>query len=94
MVCFVLSLVTRSWSGWPLRAEPPRPRRQGMCSASSLFTSGGLECRQVAVHPPRGRCMGFAAVPEDHACRGYIAPRWRTFGCSVSIWERRQWRHA
>jgi hypothetical protein len=25
-----LSPVTRSRSGWPLRAEPPRPRRRGM----------------------------------------------------------------
>jgi hypothetical protein len=61
--------------------------------------SDGSERRQVIVHPPRGRCLGLAAVPEDHACRGYRAPlpttpRWRTFGCSVSIWEQRQQRHA
>jgi hypothetical protein len=28
---FVLFPVTRSRSGWPLRAEPPRPCRRGMC---------------------------------------------------------------
>jgi hypothetical protein len=32
------------------------------------------ERRQVVVHPPRGRCLGLAAVPEDLACRGYCAP--------------------
>jgi hypothetical protein len=32
------------------------------------------ERRQVIVHPPRGQCLGFAAVPEDHACQGYRAP--------------------
>jgi hypothetical protein len=36
--------------------------------------SDGSERRQVVVHPPRGRCLGFAAVSEDHACRGYRAP--------------------
>jgi hypothetical protein len=36
--------------------------------------SDGSERRQVVVHPPRGRCLGFAAVPEDHACQGYRAP--------------------
>jgi hypothetical protein len=36
--------------------------------------SNGSERRQVVVHPPRGRCLGLAAVPEDHACRGYRAP--------------------
>jgi hypothetical protein len=36
--------------------------------------SDGSERRQVVVHPPRGRCLGFAAVPEDHACRGFRAP--------------------
>jgi hypothetical protein len=29
--------------------------------------SDGFERRQVVVHPPRGRFLGFAAVPEDHA---------------------------
>ena len=32
------------------------------------------ERRQVIVHPPRGRCLGFAAIPEDLACQGYRAP--------------------
>jgi hypothetical protein len=36
--------------------------------------SDGSERRQVVVHPPRGRCLGFTAVPEDHACQGYRAP--------------------
>jgi hypothetical protein len=36
--------------------------------------SDGSEHRQVVVHPPRGRRLGFAAVPEDRACRGYRAP--------------------
>jgi hypothetical protein len=36
--------------------------------------SDGSERRQVVVHPVRGRCLGFAAVLEDHACRGYRAP--------------------
>jgi hypothetical protein len=36
--------------------------------------SDGSERHQVVVHPPRGRCLGFAAVPEDHACRGYRVP--------------------
>jgi hypothetical protein len=36
--------------------------------------SDGSEHRQVVVHPPRGRCLGFAAVPEDLACQGYRAP--------------------
>jgi hypothetical protein len=31
--------------------------------------SDGSERRQVVVHPPRGQCLGFAVVPEDHACR-------------------------
>jgi hypothetical protein len=30
----------------------------------------GCEHRQVAVHPPRDRHLGFAAVPEGRACRG------------------------
>jgi hypothetical protein len=41
------------------------------------FLSSGSdesERRQVVVHPPRGQCLGFAAVPQDHACRGYRAP--------------------
>jgi hypothetical protein len=41
------------------------------------FLSSGSdrsERRQVVVHPPRGHCLGFAAVPEDHACLGYRAP--------------------
>jgi L-amino acid N-acyltransferase YncA len=33
--------------------------------------SDGSERRQVVVHPPRGQCLGFAVVSEDHACRGY-----------------------
>jgi hypothetical protein len=36
--------------------------------------SDGSERRQVVVHPPRGRCLGFAAIPEDLACQGYRAP--------------------
>jgi hypothetical protein len=36
--------------------------------------SDGSEHRQVVVHLPRGRRLGFAAVPEDRACRGYRAP--------------------
>jgi hypothetical protein len=36
--------------------------------------SDGSEHRQVVVHPPRGRCLGFAVVPEDHACRDHRAP--------------------
>jgi hypothetical protein len=36
--------------------------------------SDGSEHRQVVVHPPRGRCLGFAVVPEDHACQDYHAP--------------------
>jgi hypothetical protein len=30
--------------------------------------------RQVVIHLPRGRRLGFAAVPEDHACRDHRAP--------------------
>ena len=62
--------------------------------------SDGSERRQVVVQPSRGRCLGFAAVPEGLACQGLPraspsrAPRWRTFGCSVPIWEQRQRRHA
>jgi hypothetical protein len=52
--------------------------------------SDGSERRQVVVHPPRGRHLGLAAIPEDLARRGYCAspsraPRWRTFGCSAPI---------
>jgi hypothetical protein len=36
--------------------------------------SDGSERRQVVVHPPRGRYLGFAAIPEDLARRGYCAP--------------------
>jgi hypothetical protein len=36
--------------------------------------SNGSERRQVVVHPPRGRYLGLAAIPEDLACRGYCAP--------------------
>jgi hypothetical protein len=36
--------------------------------------SDGFERRQVVVHPPRGRCLGFAAIPENLACQGYRAP--------------------
>jgi hypothetical protein len=36
--------------------------------------SDGSERRQVVVHPPRGRCLGLAAIPEDLALRGYCAP--------------------
>jgi hypothetical protein len=36
--------------------------------------SDGSERRQVVVHPPRGRCLGLAAIPEDLACQGYRAP--------------------
>jgi hypothetical protein len=32
------------------------------------------ERRQVIIHPPRGRCLGFTAIPEDLACQGYRAP--------------------
>jgi predicted nucleic acid-binding Zn ribbon protein len=35
--------------------------------------SDGSERRQVVVHPPRGRCLGFTVVPEDHTCQGYRA---------------------
>jgi hypothetical protein len=35
--------------------------------------SDGSERRQVVVHPPRGRCLGLAAIPEDLARRGYCA---------------------
>jgi hypothetical protein len=30
--------------------------------------SDGSEHLQVVVHPPRGRHLGFAVIPEDHAC--------------------------
>jgi hypothetical protein len=40
--------------------------------------SDGSEHRQVVVHPPRGRSLRFAAVPEDRACRGYRAPLQRS----------------
>jgi hypothetical protein len=36
--------------------------------------SDGPERRQVVVHPPRGRCLGLAAIPEDLASQGYHAP--------------------
>jgi hypothetical protein len=36
--------------------------------------SDGSERRQVVVHPPRGRHLGLAAIPEDLARRGYCAP--------------------
>jgi hypothetical protein len=36
--------------------------------------SDGSERRQVIVHPPRGQCLGLAAIPEDLARRGYCAP--------------------
>jgi hypothetical protein len=36
--------------------------------------SDGSEHRQVVVHPPRGRRLGLAAIPEDLARRGYCAP--------------------
>jgi hypothetical protein len=47
MVCSVPSPVTRSRSGWPLRARPTRLRRRGMCSVSSPSTSGGSECQRA-----------------------------------------------
>jgi hypothetical protein len=62
--------------------------------------SDGSERRQVVVHPSRGRCLGFAAIPEDHACQGYRAPlptERRGGRPSVAlclIWEQRQQRHA
>jgi hypothetical protein len=34
----------------------------------------GSERRQVVVHPPRGRRLGLAAIPEDLARWGYCAP--------------------
>jgi hypothetical protein len=36
-------------------------------------SDGSKRC-QVVVHPPRGRYLGLAAIPEDLACRGYCAP--------------------
>ena len=36
--------------------------------------SDGSERRQVVVHPPRGRRLGLAAIPEDLARRGYCVP--------------------
>jgi hypothetical protein len=41
-----------------------------------FLTSGsdGSERRQVVVHPPRGRYLGLAAIPEDLARRGYCTP--------------------
>jgi hypothetical protein len=35
-------------------------------------SSGTYRCehRQVVVHPPRDRRLGFAAVPKGRACRG------------------------
>jgi hypothetical protein len=36
--------------------------------------SDGSERRQVVVHPPRGRRLGLAVIPEDLARRGYRAP--------------------
>jgi hypothetical protein len=44
--------------------------------------SDGSERRQVVVHPPRGRCLGLAAIPEDLARRGYCAPL--SAGCQGS----------
>jgi hypothetical protein len=41
------------------------------------FPSSGSdrsEHRQVVVHPPRGRRLGFVVVPEDHAFRDHRAP--------------------
>jgi hypothetical protein len=73
-----------------LRGGAPR-------GGTSCFGSGPVRLRipssfirQVAVHPPRGRYLGLAAIPEDLARRGYCAspsraPRWRTFGCSAPI---------
>jgi hypothetical protein len=34
----------------------------------------GSERRQVVIHPPRGRRLGLATIPEDLASRGYCAP--------------------
>jgi hypothetical protein len=36
--------------------------------------SDGSECRQVVVHLPRGRRLGFAAILEGLTCQGYRAP--------------------
>jgi hypothetical protein len=36
--------------------------------------SDGSERRQVVVHPPRGRHLGLAAIPEDLTRRGYCMP--------------------
>jgi hypothetical protein len=36
--------------------------------------SDGSERRQVVVHPPRGRHLGVAAIPEDLTRRGYCTP--------------------
>jgi hypothetical protein len=36
----------------------------------SFLGTCGREHRQVAVHPPRERRLGFAAVPAGHAYRG------------------------
>jgi hypothetical protein len=41
------------------------------------FPSSGSdrsEHRQVAVHPLRDRCLGFAAVPKGRTYRGYRTP--------------------
>jgi hypothetical protein len=47
-VCFVLSPVGRSLSGWPPGARPTRLRRGGTWSVSPPSMSGGLGCRRAA----------------------------------------------
>jgi hypothetical protein len=36
--------------------------------------SDGSERRQIIVHPPRGRRLGLAVIPEDLARQGYCVP--------------------
>jgi hypothetical protein len=74
----------RSWRSFPGRSQDPSGKdfRHTFDVIKAFFVtprfpssgSDGSEHRQVVVHPPRGRRLGFATVPEDRACQGYRAP--------------------
>jgi hypothetical protein len=102
-----VSMPRQRWGrfGRPWRSFPSKDFRHTFRVTRAFFVtsycpssgSDGSECRQVIVHPPRGRRLGFAAGPRllrlpNASPNG--APRRRTIGCSVMSWGWRQRRHA
>jgi hypothetical protein len=88
MVCFALSPVTRSRSGWPLRAEPPVPalgyvvsfvsfHERGFGVPASRFMRAILHVYGVELHNLSPNSILQAAIFAA-VCEGYlgIAPHW------------------